>query len=120
MGKDLLDTGLVVDKIILSGTNSSGDSPTKGLMTPDVPPFDTFSLKKNGPSNVLHLTFDPIYSDSNLIIKWKNISKHDTLMAELYNKNNTVYIRRIFWNGSPAWTEDQKENRNSIKIVKDI
>ncbi|SUJ25807.1 Uncharacterised protein [Sphingobacterium spiritivorum] len=119
-GKDLLITDLVVEKIILSGSNNGGDSPTGGRITPDVPPFEAFSVKKNGSYNTLYLTFAPIYKESNITIKWKNISKQDSMKAELYNKNNTVYVNKIFWNGNLIWTEGQQKNKKSIKIEKDL
>lgn len=111
---------MTLEKITLSGNSNGGDSPTVGHLTPDTPPFDSFQVRKKGAVNFLHLTFSPIYTESILVVKWKNISKQDTLRAELYNKNNIVYPRKIYFNRNTIWTEGQKENRGAIKIEKNI
>nr|WP_315398413.1 hypothetical protein [uncultured Sphingobacterium sp.] len=54
-----------------------------------------------------------------LVVKWKNISKQDTLRKELYNKNNIVYPRKIYFNRNTIWTEGQKENRGADQNIKE-
>lgn len=120
VGKDLLDVDLRVEKITLAGNNNGGESPTGGRLTPDTPPVDSFQLRKIGSVNSLHLTFSPIYKESIIMVKWKDIPKQDTLRAELYNKNNTVYPRKIYLNGNTVWTEGEKGSRGAIKIEKDL
>ena len=119
-GRDLLEADLVIEKITQSGNNDGGKAPTAGRLTPDVPPFDEFSLEKKGISNILGLTFKPIYRNSFIVIQWKELVKTDTLMAELYNEKNKVFPSKIYWNGNLIWTEGQQQDKSSINIEKEI
>ncbi|EEI93673.1 hypothetical protein HMPREF0765_0825 [Sphingobacterium spiritivorum ATCC 33300] len=119
-GKNLLDGRLKVEKITHSGINDGQEYLTAGYDTPDTPPIDGYSVTKKGESNILNMTFSPVYRESIITIKWKDIVEEDTLKAELYRDKHVIRIGKIFWNGDFIWEKGKSEDKYQINVLKDI
>lgn len=118
--ENLLNGWLEVEKITHSGTNNGQEYLTAGYETPDTPPIDGYSVTKKGESNILNMTFSPIYRESIITIKWKNMVEENTLKAELYKDKHVIRIGKIFWNGDLVWEKGKSGDKYQINVVKDI